>query len=200
MDYILRGGIFIWPIVLESIIAVWIIVERLIFIFTVLPGMKSSLKAVVEIAGIRVDENAGSSGKEASEFAKAITKAKEQGVLNLALLRLQAEKLIDQVERNLSILNIVAQSAPLFGFLGTVTGMIQAFIRIQDLGGQVTPSDLAGGIWEALITTAAGLMVGIPALIAYIAFAKTVERFAIETDAAVSEIGHRMSRSGLEVI
>jgi len=78
--------------------------------------------------------------------------------------------------------------------------MIQAFIRIQDLGGQVTPSDLAGGIWEALITTAAGLMVGIPALIAYIAFAKTVERFAIETDAAVSEIGHRMSRSGLEVI
>jgi len=50
MDYILRGGIFIWPIVLESIIAVWIIVERLIFIFTVLPGMKSSLKAVVEIA------------------------------------------------------------------------------------------------------------------------------------------------------
>ncbi len=54
--------------------------------------------------------------------------------------------------------------APLIGFLGTVTGMIKAFMQVQSLGGNVDAGVLAGGIWEALITTAAGLVVGIPAL------------------------------------
>ena len=55
----------------------------------------------------------------------------------------------------------VAGVAPLLGFLGTVTGMISAFMQIQNLQGNVNPSVLAGGIWEALITTAFGLFVGI---------------------------------------
>ena len=55
----------------------------------------------------------------------------------------------------------IAGVAPLIGFTGTVTGMITAFMDIQSLQGNVNPSDLAGGIWEALITTAAGLIVGL---------------------------------------
>jgi biopolymer transport protein ExbB len=53
------------------------------------------------------------------------------------------------------------------GFLGTVTGMIRAFMQVQTHAGQVDASILAGGIWEALVTTAGGLVVGIPALIGY---------------------------------
>jgi biopolymer transport protein ExbB len=55
----------------------------------------------------------------------------------------------------------IAGVAPLIGFTGTVTGMIRAFMDIQSLQGNVNPSVLAGGIWEALITTATGLIVGI---------------------------------------
>lgn len=55
----------------------------------------------------------------------------------------------------------IAGVAPLLGFTGTVTGMIEAFMDIQSLQGNVNPSELAGGIWEALITTAAGLIVGL---------------------------------------
>jgi biopolymer transport protein ExbB len=83
--------------------------------------------------------------------------------------------------------------------LGTVMGMIDAFIQIQNLGGQVNPSDLAGGIWVALITTAAGLTVAIPALIAYIGYGRVADKFSHSVDSAVSQIVHKLSRAGLEI-
>ncbi|HEX9743877.1 MAG TPA: MotA/TolQ/ExbB proton channel family protein [bacterium] len=199
MDIISRGGFFIWPILLESIIALWVIIDRMIFVFSVLPSRRDSISELVNSTGHEKSDGGGISEHE-GVLQKAVGKAVEQKVLNISLLRLQADKLIDEAERFLSVLNIVAQTAPLLGLLGTVTGMIQAFIRIQDLGGQVNPSDLAGGIWEALITTAAGLIVAIPALIAYLAFSRTVDKYAAETDAAVSEIGHNLSRAGMEVV
>ncbi len=74
---------------------------------------------------------------------------------------------IYHLEKYLSALGTVAAVAPLLGFLGTVTGMIRAFMKIESLGGNVGASVLAGGIWEALVTTAAGLIVGILALVFY---------------------------------
>jgi biopolymer transport protein ExbB len=65
------------------------------------------------------------------------------------------------LEKKMNWLATIAGVAPLLGFTGTVTGMIEAFMDIQSLQGNVNPSALAGGIWEALITTAAGLMVGL---------------------------------------
>lgn len=76
-------------------------------------------------------------------------------------------KIIRQLEKNLRGLAIIGNITPLLGLLGTVTGMIKAFIKIQELGGRVDASVLAGGIWEALITTAAGLSIAIPTLVAY---------------------------------
>ncbi len=200
MDFLLRGGPFIWPILIESILALWVIIERCVFTFSVLSRKRKALREIAESIG---DGKHGAENdvlSELGDLGNEIRKAREQGTLNLSLLSLQADRLASEAERQLSILHIVAQSAPLLGLLGTVTGMIQAFIRIQEIGGQVNPSDLAGGIWEALITTAAGLIVAIPALIAYIAFTRVAERFADEVHAAVSQIAHRLSRSGLEVI
>jgi len=87
---------------------------------------------------------------------------------------------IYKLEKNLGILGNVAAIAPMFGFLGTVTGMIKAFMQIQMRGGAVDASVLAGGIWEALITTAAGLIVGIPALLAHNYIAGKVEQHVFE--------------------
>ncbi|MCK4304472.1 MAG: MotA/TolQ/ExbB proton channel family protein, partial [Candidatus Eisenbacteria sp.] len=73
------------------------------------------------------------------------------------------ERQAELLERNVGGLATIAGGAPLLGFLGTVLGMIQAFQRIESLGGNVDASVLAGGIWAALLTTAAGLTVAVPA-------------------------------------
>lgn len=92
------------------------------------------------------------------------------------------------LERNLGAIATIAGVAPLLGFLGTVTGMIRAFMKIQVLGGNVNASVLAGGIWEALVTTASGLAVGIPAFIMYNYFVGRVESFGGEMERASAEL------------
>ena len=78
-----------------------------------------------------------------------------------------AAREVRDLERFLPTLALVANVAPLLGLMGTVTGMIKAFQAIQNLGGKVNASVLAGGIWEAMLTTAEGLAVAIPALVAH---------------------------------
>jgi biopolymer transport protein ExbB len=78
-----------------------------------------------------------------------------------------AQAQLDGMERGLVFISLVAMVEPLIGLLGTVTGLIQAFGRIQSAGARVEPAMLAGGIWQALLTTAVGLSAAIPAAIAY---------------------------------
>jgi biopolymer transport protein ExbB len=95
---------------------------------------------------------------------------------------------ISILEKGLSILATVAGIAPLLGFLGTVTGMITAFMTIEDLAGSANPSDLAGGIWEALITTAFGLIVGIFALAFYNYFLSKVKRLVGDMETVANDV------------
>lgn len=197
MDLMVRGGPLMWPILIESILALWIIIERGYFVAAVLPRMRLSLGRLVESIGSHGDK---APAEESSGIAKAIVRAREDGAVSRTLLTLEAESLAGSAERYLSVLSIVAQTAPLLGLLGTVMGMIDTFIRIHEMGGQATPSALAGGIWEALITTAAGLTVAIPALIAYIGYGRVADRFARQVESATSQIVHKLSKEGLEVM
>jgi biopolymer transport protein ExbB len=81
-------------------------------------------------------------------------------------LEAEAEARFGRLERGLRVLDMVAQLAPLLGLFGTVLGMISAFQALQEAGAQVDPSVLAGGIWVALLTTAAGLGVAMPTTLA----------------------------------
>ena len=72
---------------------------------------------------------------------------------------------LNDARRGLRIIDLIITIAPLVGLLGTVLGMIEAFQALQDSGAQADPSALAGGIWEALLTTAAGMGIAIPASI-----------------------------------
>lgn len=82
------------------------------------------------------------------------------------------------LEKHLWFLSLIADIAPLLGLLGTVTGMVKAFMKIQEFGGKVDASILAGGIWEALITTVAGLSVAIPTMVAYHYLERMVSEFS----------------------
>jgi len=88
----------------------------------------------------------------------------------------------------LSTLATVAGIAPMLGFLGTVTGMVTAFQTIQDLMGAANPSDLAGGIWEALITTVFGLIVGIPAFAFYNFFTEKIKKLIADIEVISTDL------------
>jgi biopolymer transport protein ExbB len=91
------------------------------------------------------------------------------------------------LEKRMNWLATIAGVAPLIGFTGTVTGMIRAFMDIQSLQGNVNPSVLAGGIWEALITTAAGLIVGIIAFGFYNFLLGKITRMIFELENASAD-------------
>jgi biopolymer transport protein ExbB len=92
------------------------------------------------------------------------------------------------LEKNLGALATLAGVAPLIGFLGTVTGMIKAFMKIQQLAGNVNADVLAGGIWEAMVTTAAGLSVGIAAMLFYNYYVQKVRRFVFDMETVSEEV------------
>jgi len=95
---------------------------------------------------------------------------------------------VPYLERYLGILATIATIAPLLGLLGTVTGLVRAFMVIQMKAGLVNPSDLAGGIWEALITTVAGLSVAIPTYVAYNYFVNRVNNIITEMEKSASRL------------
>ena len=82
-------------------------------------------------------------------------------------ISIAAEKELRNLEFLLKPLEVISNIAPLLGLLGTVIGMINAFSKLEEAGSRVDPAILAGGIWEALLTTAFGLIVAIPALAAF---------------------------------
>ena len=82
-------------------------------------------------------------------------------------ISVEGEKELRNLEFLLKPLEVISNIAPLLGLLGTVIGMINAFSKLENAGSRVDPAILAGGIWEALLTTAFGLIVAIPALAAF---------------------------------
>ncbi|MCK4908800.1 MAG: MotA/TolQ/ExbB proton channel family protein [Planctomycetes bacterium] len=194
-DFISRGGFFIYPLLLCSILALGIIIERFFTLYLTRKKLISFLKNLNEIVkkgslaeAIEACEKSGlnlaliyKSGlaalkKQKSQRRSTTGDPKEQ--VKTALQESAALEL-PSLEKNLGILSNIAHIAPLLGFLGTVTGMINAFQRIQEMAnvGQGTgPGDLAGGIWEALLTTAIGLVIAIPTYVAYAYFRSVVTK------------------------
>lgn len=160
------------PIAISSVIAIVILIERLLVLRKIRINTRSFILQVKNLLlRKRIDEAVMLCKQTPSPIA-AITKAgllkRDQSREEIKdAIESQARSQIFYLERNLGVLATIANIAPLMGFLGTVTGMIRAFMEIQARGGNVDAGVLAGGIWEALITTAAGLTVGIPATIFY---------------------------------
>lgn len=100
----------------------------------------------------------------------------------------QATAVLESLRGHLRGLEVIASLAPLLGLLGTVLGMIEAFRRLQAAGSQVDPAVLSGGIWEALLTTAVGLAVAIPAVAALNWLERRVERFGHRLEDTVTRV------------
>lgn len=170
-DLLVEGGILMIPIFLLLFIAIYVIVERWRAL------NRSHVEPQKFLDSIESMLTSGKGGATnamnyCDDFDKPISRIIKAGIKRLGRPLRDIEDAIDNagkkeiffLEKRMNWLATIAGVAPLLGFTGTVTGMIQAFMDIQSLQGNVNPSVLAGGIWEALITTATGLIVG---LIAY---------------------------------
>ncbi|WP_417318667.1 MotA/TolQ/ExbB proton channel family protein [Emcibacter sp.] len=104
-----------------------------------------------------------------------------------------ASEKIEEMRRGLRAIELIGMLSPLLGLLGTVLGMIEAFRQLQALGSQVDPSVLSGGIWVALLTTAAGLAVAVPAVAIHNFFEGVVEKTVLRMERAA---GRALAISG----
>jgi biopolymer transport protein ExbB len=189
----LKGGFIMWLILACSVIGLMVIIDR----FIVLRKAKINIPAfMVRIRGfIKKRDITGAIShcmQENSPVSNIIRKGLKKYKLGHERVQEAIENAgrqeVSKLEKGLPILATVAGIAPLLGFLGTVTGMITAFMTIQDLQGSANPSDLAGGIWEALITTAFGLIVGIPALAFYNYFLNAVKKLVGDMETVANDV------------
>jgi biopolymer transport protein ExbB len=192
-EIFLKGGFIMWLILATSIVGLAVVIDR----FLVLRKARINVPAfMVRIRGfIKKKDISGAISycmEEKSPVANIVRKGLKKYKYGHDRVKEAIENAgsqeISKLEKGLTILATVSGIAPLLGFLGTVTGMIQAFMTIQDLAGAANPSDLAGGIWEALITTAFGLIVGIPALAFYNYFLSAVKRLVGEMETVANDV------------
>lgn len=166
------GGPLMYPILLCSILFVAILIERLYHYHR---ARIDSAELISGIQDILKKRNIAEAISVCDDTPGPVAHIVRAGILKHDRRREEikeaigdaANREIPRLEKNLSVLATVAHVAPLLGLLGTVLGMISAFQEIERESGRVNAGDLAGGIWEALITTAAGLCVAIPAYVAY---------------------------------
>lgn len=110
-----------------------------------------------------------------------------EAVIREELLRIGGD-LLESMRAWLRPLEVIASLAPLLGLFGTVLGMIDAFQSLQQAGSQVDPALLAGGIWEALLTTAVGLAVAMPVIAILNWFERSIDRLAHDMDSIVTQV------------
>jgi biopolymer transport protein ExbB len=166
---LVQGGWLMIPIFLSSLIAIYVIVERWLSLnhahIEVDPFLREVEAMLKDGDRQRALTYCDSVDKPLARILKAGIQRLGRPIENIKdALHNAGKKELFHLEKRMDWLATISGVAPLLGFTGTVTGLIKAFMEIQSLQGNVNPSVLAGGIWEALITTAAGLIVGIIAL------------------------------------
>ena len=186
LELVVAGGWWMTPIVLASIIALGIIIERgwALRRSRVLPqGVVEELEQLVQQRELSFDR------LRAISLRSPLGRVLSAGIAPYAISREDMKARIEDAGRHvahdleccLTTLGTIAVISPLMGLLGTVVGMIMTFdvITTQGLG---QPADLAGGISTALLTTAAGLIVALPAVIAHRAYRAQIDRLVIDME------------------
>jgi biopolymer transport protein ExbB len=204
-EMLLAGGPVMIPIILSSFLMLLIVFERLISLRRrrVVPRLFIE-RFLLQVREGALDRNDAlercedNSSHIARVFAAGIRKWGKSAVEVEQAVLDEGERIANVLRRYLRVLNGVSTVSPLLGLLGTVAGMIQAFNVIANHAGMGRTEMLAGGISVALITTASGLLVAIPALIFYLYFVGRVDGLIMEIDHYGQELVNLISYEGLE--
>ena len=186
-----RGGPLMWVVLIFAVIAIAVFFERLfhyhvaqIHTTDFVNGILNSLKrGNVKEA---IDTCRNTAGPVAQVVMAAVLNHDRSRDEIREAVQDTARTEVTRLERNLPILVTIAQVAPLIGFLGTVWGMIRVFMVIEKTQA-TTAGQLAGGVWQALLTTAGGLVVAIPSYIAYNYLVSRVQNLVLDMEKAANE-------------
>jgi biopolymer transport protein ExbB len=199
-DIALSGGVLMWPIALCSVLALTYIVERSIRLRDRELGSRAQGRAVLDaLAAGGVARALELCQRESHALGRILRIGLERAERPAAERELAVEdagaRELARLGARLRPLAAISVLAPLLGFLGTVFGMIQAFLNIALKEGLGRPELLAAGISQALVTTAAGLCVAIPAQAACFWFRSRIERFAQRTEDCYLELDQTLARA-----
>jgi biopolymer transport protein ExbB len=191
LDLAMKGGVIMIPLALMWVFAVYIFFERLLTVNKAgkVPGsFMSNVKELVtrgDINGARI---------VCTQNDTPIARIIEKGILRIGKPIENIEKSMEntgrlelyKMEKNMVILTIIAGVAPMFGFLGTIAGMIQTFFNIS-ITSDITLGTIAGGIYVKMITSATGLLIGIMAYIGYSYLNAQIDKVVNQMEAASAE-------------
>jgi len=192
LEILSQGGLLMIPLFILSVITIYVIAERWRSLENSKMDINNTLNTIETLLKSGSQQRAI---QYCEEFDKPLARILKAGIRKLGRpivdiqdsIKKAGKKEIFQLEKRMNWLATISGVAPLIGFTGTVTGMIRAFMDIQSLQGNVNPSVLAGGIWEALITTAAGLIVGIIAFGFYNYLLGKINRLIFELENASAD-------------
>jgi len=191
VEWFKAGGWAMYPLALLSVYAVFVIINRAIFFSSHVRKMDDELENVLRGTSLLPERLDG-------ELAPLLARGMKERNLDVKRAELAVEHELLEGTRFLNSLDTVAMVAPMLGLLGTVSGMVATFQTVAEYQSQVNPSVLAGGIWEALLTTAFGLIVAIPALMGYRFFRSRLLRWENHLHTVVDDAGHLARESGQE--
>lgn len=194
IELTMKGGPVMIPLAILSVMAVYLTIERYL---TLKRAAKLDANFMANIKDLVLNGNIKGAKALCERTNSPVARMIEKGVTRIGKPLQDIDTSIHNVgnieinklETGMPTLATISGAAPMLGFLGTVTGMVTAFHRMSSSGDNLTVSVLAGGIYEALVTTVAGLIIGIFAYIAYNQLTSMIEK-----------IIHRMEASAVEFI
>ena len=200
-EMIVKGGPIMGLIILCSVIAFAVFLERMWHLRNAKIDTNKFMKSIAS----NVKKNKVMEALDMCNLTKGpIARIVKSGIMKYDRSRQEIKESIDDaglhevplLEKNLAVLATIAHITPLLGLLGTVVGMLKAFQVIEEKAMSlmpVNPGDLAGGIWEALITTVAGLSIAIPAYVAYNYLTSRVDNFVLDMEKSATELVNILS-------
>lgn len=191
IDYFLKGGLTMWPLLALSILGLAVVLEKFFLLWAT---KKNVADFLIQVKGVLNNKEKllllceNNSNILANIFKIGLRKIGTSRELVKEALDAQGRQEIRKLEIHLDWLATIAGAAPLLGFLGTVTGMVKAFQVIEKMSGLVNAQLLASGIWEALITTVFGLTIAIPCVFCYNYFVNAIQNIVLDIEDATNEM------------
>ncbi len=180
IDLFVKGGPLMWPILFCSVLALSITIYKTVLFNTLLSHLGRSLNDLLKSKPERV-----------KNILDALTNRSTEKEISLV-----GGRELRSLEKGVGVLSLIAAITPLLGLTGTVLGMIECFRMIAIHNGTADVGCLAGGIWEALITTAAGLLVAIPVEVAYLYLEGQLEEISLRMKGLVFQY-YRENQDGI---
>lgn len=193
LDMIIRGGPVMIPLLLCSVLVVAVSLERLVYLLRcrvdtedLMDDIKLALQQGKILEAIQIAKK--TRGPVAAVLAAGIAHYDKDKQFIRERLEEVAHEEVFRMERRLGLLDAIITAAPLLGLLGTVTGIINSFQVIAAVGGLDDTLALSSGIAEALITTAAGLIIAIPGTLIYSYLSGLIDRLVVDINKRSSEL------------